>query len=244
MKGLMKRLTTFGAGVAVAIGLTALCSTSASATSIKVDLGPTAAAAEAGYDFVVVGHGAGDAEVYTGGDVDFNITSTNTLRSIDRGNPGDYTGTLGSLTNGWVGSQGSGSGNITTFILDGDDLDTATYTWTSYHMDEGDLDVSMNVTVSVDGGTTFSSVGTAEVWSTDFEGTAPATVDLFSFTTTFDVTAGDDVYVRFTQNVGGFTVINSFELAAAAVPEPSSFVMWTVLGIVGFGFCSRRRRRA
>lgn len=231
----------------------------ASASTLSVNLGPETSDAEAGFDLLQSSNSTGTAAVSlplgSVGGVSVLVSTggsatDNRFRSVDRGDSTAYSGPFDQLTEGWIGTQTFGS--ALTISLTG--VDAGTHTWTSYHFDNGtglsgsgNQNAQMLIELSVDGGTTFSTLET-NFQIQDNEGTATSTIVPFS--TDFTAVAGQDVQVRFTASALGtlasgatdvgqdFTVINGFSIEPSVIPEPSS----ALLGLLaGLGLLRRRR---
>lgn len=156
------------------------------------------------------------------------------------GGNGDYNGVTGTPTHLMLSLGGLGAG---------------TYSMTSLHHDTENMNTFFDIAVSINGGTTYSSVVTnARMTASTGTGTPAVTPttgpDVFalSSTQTYGFTANgvDDVVIRYTPrsnsdalNGGGvhqtFFAINGFTL----IPEPST----PLLGLVSLGFLTLRRRR-
>jgi hypothetical protein len=190
----------------------------------------------------------------------------NRLRAFTRQlTAGDFTGPLGILTAGFIGTQRgflaadatdlvnnpSGLSRASSLIVGLSGVTAGDHTWTSYHLDNGigaagNQSGQMRIEFSNNAGATFTTLATNfQVTDSEAVGTP---LNANPFTHTFTAT-GADILFRFTNvalgsNAAGapasaedFTVINGFNLVP--VPEPSS----ALLGLVGALTLLRRRRR-
>ena len=166
-------------------------------------------------------------------------TQAEEIRSVDRGDPGAYSGPLGTLTNTWAGCENPGTSML--IVLSG--VTSGEHTWTSYHMDESNQTGNMDVSVSVDGGLTFTPVGPLDIWDTNTHngtGTAPTDASQFAFTFNFTANGIDDVIVEIAPAAGAgggtdFTVTNGFTVEEVIIEDVDGDGLADPWEIVNFG---------
>lgn len=240
-----------------------ILSSASLASNLAINLGPLTSEAETGYDLAGASNSAGATEVSLGLGTFNGVTVTvatgggtdNRFRSVDRGTSPAYSGPLDLLTQSWFGTQTQPS--ALTMILSG--VDAGLHKWTPFHFDNGsgglgngNQNGKMEISLSVDGGASFSVVD-ANFQIQDNEGTP--TSEIAPFSVDFTAVAGKDVHIRFVNVALGtlangntdpgqdFTVINGFvvtqlsatiplmitEIAynASGDPDPAVTLTWT-----------------
>ncbi len=175
----------------------------------------------------------------------------------------DWLGTDTRTGNGGNGNWDGTTGTPTYLTLTLGDLPAGGYDWKSFHHDTENVHVDFTVEISTDGGITWGALldglmtDSTPGGNPDSSGFTPpgpwAGPDANSLPSTFQTSfladGTNDVLLRFAplsntavhRQLWG---INGFELSqAAAVPEPSTFVL-TALGLLGLAWYGRRRRRS
>lgn len=273
----MKRFCT----IASAIALVVVGTTTVSAQNLWVDFNSTTQDGgphnQAGYQAYDAGHEvAADfvTKSYSAFGTTVNLTpdwpdttDNRVEQMIDRG-PGndanwmgakldlltDFIGIDTRTANGGNGDYDGATGTPTRMTLTLSGVPAGEYTWRSYHHDTENIHTSFLVDYSVDGGSTFMSLGEFKGTNSTpgsnppepavFQGEGGMDPAMLSSTVDFGLMAtGSDIVLQFTplSNTGvhaQILAVNGFELSL--VPEPSSLALTlgALLGLLGI---ARRR---
>lgn len=142
------------------------------------------------------------------------------VRSLDRAD-NLYTNSLDNLTDNWwgarAGTAGQPGGGQFSIVINGSDLGSGTFTWTSWHFDHDNQTGPIDIEYSTDGGSSFTT-------AFDNFDIVDGDVDLFVGApnpATFQFTSNgiDDIWIRFTNvDPGGgdgtqnFVLVNGFQI--------------------------------